>query len=268
MDEGARDARRHPRLNPGNARDPGRVEDGPVPHRQACREPGRQEPDPEVTITAATATVAATTVLDEQVETLLALGYPALAGLTEQAFTDRLEPLRDAAARLPDLPADTPPGHTPLVLVVTRELVDPERTVPLLRLTGGRKEGILDRNHGEQGLAPYRAIEQVALPDPGAYLLLDVDRGEEFLGVRPEEALPVILGRRRTPLTIEEGIAAVTHVPALLERNRCFMLSGSRRGDRRVPALWISERAAKLGWCWDGNPHDWLGVASAAARTA
>ena len=155
------------------------------------------------------------------------------------------------------------------MLVVTREVVDPERTVPLLRLApSGTKPGVVDRNHGEQGLAPYRPIEQVALPSTGAYLLLDVDRGEEFLGVRPEEALPVVLGRGRTPLTIEEGIAVVTHAPQVLEKSRCFMLSGSRRGDRRVPALWISERAPKLGWCWDGNPHDWLGVASAGSRVA
>jgi hypothetical protein len=222
--------------------------------------------DPEVTITAATATIAATTVVDQQVDTLLALGYPALAGLSEQAFTDRLSAVRDAATRLPDLPVEPSPGHAPLVLVVTREVIDPECTVPLLRLADGRTPGVLDRNHGERGLAPYRPIEEVVLPDPGAYLLVDVDRGEEFLGVRPEEALPVILGRGRTPLTVEEGIAVVTHVPAVLERNRCFMLSGSRRGDRRVPAMWISGRAPKLGWCWDGNPHSWLGVASTGDR--
>ena len=103
------------------------------------------------------------------------------------------------------------------------------------------------------------------MPDATAYLLLGVERGEEFCGVRPEEALPVIRGRGRTPLTIDEGIAVVTHAPHLLEKNKCFMLSGSRRHDRRVPAMWISERAPKLGWCWDGNPHTWLGVASAAA---
>lgn len=226
-------------------------------------------PHPEVTITAATATVAATTVLDQQVATLVALGYPALAGLTDRAFTDRLDPLRDTASRLPDLPADPAPGHAPLTLVVTRELVDPERTVPLLRLAPkGTRPGVVDRNHGEQGVSPYRPIEQVELPHPAAYLLLDMERGEEFLNVRPEEALPVVLGRGRTPLTIEEGIAVVTHAPEVLEKNRCFMLSGSRRGDRRVPAMWISERAPKLGWCWDGNPHTWLGVASAGSRTA
>ena len=235
---------------------------------------GRSHPDArpttsEVTITSSTTAVPALTVLDRQVDTLLDLGYPALAGLTPTQFTDRLEPLRKVAGTLADVPEQGEPGHTSLVLVVTRDLVDPEATVPLLRLAPkGTLPGVVDPNHGEAGLAPYRPIEGVALPSATAYLLLDVDRGEEFRGVRPEEALPVIVGRGRTPLTIEEGIAVVTHAPQLLEKNRCFMLSGSRRGDRRVPAMWISAKAPKLGWCWDGNPHDWLGVASAGSRLA
>jgi hypothetical protein len=212
--------------------------------------------------------VPALSVLDRQVATLLALGYPALAGLTPSQLTGRLTPLRETAARLPDLPVAETEGRAPLVLVVTRVLVDPELTVPLLRLAPGTRPGILDPNHGEPGLAPYRPIEAVDLPDPAAYLLLDVDRGEEFLGVTPEAALPQILRRGRSPLTIEEGIAVATHAPHLLERNRCFVLAGSRRGDRRVPALWISSSAPKLGWCWDGNPHDWLGVASTGGRLA
>ena len=101
---------------------------------------------------------------------------------------------------------------------------------------------------------------------------MDVERGEEFCNVRPEEASKVVRSRGRTQLTIDEGIALVTQVPQLLEKNKCFMLAGSRRsaiaGDRRVPAMWISERAPKLGWCWDGNPHTWLGMASAGRRIA
>jgi len=231
---------------------------------------GRPHPDgrpttSEVTITPTT--VHALAVLDRQVDTLLDLGYPALAGLTPAVFADRLAPLREVAAGLPEVPEQDEPGHASLVLVVTRDLVDPQATVPLLRLAPqGTAPGVVDRNHGDEGLAPYRPIEQVSLPHATAYLVLDVDRGEEFRGVRPEEALPVVLGRGRTPLTIEEGIAVVTHAPQLLEKNRCFMLSGSRRGDRRVPAMWISAKAPKLGWCWDGNPHDWLGVASAGSR--
>lgn len=206
--------------------------------------------------------------LDAQVETLLRLGYPALAHETDADFVARLEPLRGAAAELGDLDEDAP-GRAGLVLVVTGAVVDPADTVPLLRLASrGTGPGVLDRNHGAEGLAPYRPIDEVTLPRPDAYLLVDVDRGEEFRGVPPQDALPTVLGRGRTPLTIEEGIATVTHAPALLEKNRCFMLSGSRRGDRRVPALWISARAPKLGWCWDGNPHSWLGVASAGRRVA
>jgi len=34
------------------------------------------------------------------------------------------------------------------------------------------------------------------------------------------------------------------------------------------PAIWISRGAPKLGWCWQRNPHTWLGMASAGARRA
>jgi hypothetical protein len=194
--------------------------------------------------------------LDQQLDRLVALGYPALAGLDETTFRERIAPLEEPAASLDE----------PFVLVVTRELVAPEDTVPLLRLAGGTKPGRVDRNHAEGDLATYRPLPELGVPGGPAYLLVGVDRGQEFRGVKPEEAMPVIRSRGRTPLTIDEGIAAVTHRPDLLEKNKCFMLSGSRRHDRRVPALWISERAPKLGWCWDGNPHSWLGVASASRR--
>ena len=107
----------------------------------------------------------------------------------------------------------------------------------------------MDRNHGEGDLAGYHPIEGCE-PPGAAYLLVDVERGEEFRNVRPEDATRTIRERGRTPLTIDEGIALVTQVPQVLEKNNCFMLAGSRRHDRRVPALWISERAPKLGWCW------------------
>ncbi|MGW0551118.1 DUF5701 family protein, partial [Streptomyces altiplanensis] len=34
----------------------------------------------------------------------------------------------------------------------------------------------------------------------------------------------------------------------------------------RIPALWISRKAPKLGRCREGNPRTWLGMASAGAR--
>lgn len=210
----------------------------------------------------------------DQVDRLVTLGYPALAGLAEAAFRELLEPLRAAADELDRREGPEPtPAHVPYVVVPTREIVPPERTVPLLRLWGpkglGSKPGVVDRNHAEGDLAGYHPIE-ASTPPGAAYLLVDVERGEEFCNVRPEDATATVLGRGRSPLTIDEGIALVTQFPAVLEKNKCFMLAGSRRsaipGDRRVPALWISDQAPKLGWCWDGNPHTWLGLASAARR--
>ncbi len=196
--------------------------------------------------------------IDAQVDRLVELGYPALAGMDEVAFRGLLAPMREVASGLDRLDQRAP------LLVITRELIAPEARVPLLRLAGGKKPGIVDRNHDD--LSTFNPLEMLDVPPGPAYLLVGVERGEEFCGVRPEEALPLILARGRTPLTIDEGIALVTQRPELLEKNKCFMLSGSRRNDRRVPALWISERAPKLGWCWDGNPHTWLGVASTAGR--
>jgi hypothetical protein len=210
-------------------------------------------------------------VFDRQLDRLVNLDYPALAGLDAGAFVSILEPLRARArAAIGDDPAEADGASVPFVIVVSERLVPAGLLVPLLRLDGGTRPGIVDRNHGESGLTPYHPLPELGVPESPAYLLLDVQRGDEFRGVPPQEALPVITQRGRSPLTIHEGIALVTQVPAVLAKNHCFMLSGSRRtglpGDRRVPALWISERAPKLGWCWDGNPHDWLGVASAGRR--
>jgi hypothetical protein len=40
-------------------------------------------------------------------------------------------------------------------------------------------------------------------------------------------------------------------------------------GNQTVPAIWInSEKHPNLGWCWDRNPHTWLGSASCIGRVA
>lgn len=110
------------------------------------------------------------------------------------------------------------------------------------------------------------AVSCAALPDQHVYLLLDVERGEEFCGAVPNDAMATVITRGRTLLTVEEGIALITHYPEILVKNKCFSLGGSRSGDRRVPAIWISQHAPKLGWCWEGNPHTWLSMASAGGR--
>jgi hypothetical protein len=117
-----------------------------------------------------------------------------------------------------------------------------------------------------EDLERFAPLEAVELPDGAAYLVADVDTGRDTLNVTPDDALERIVADGRSPLTIDEGLALVTHFPQLLVDANCFSLLGSRCGDRRVTALWLSEKRPRLGWCWAGNPHTWLGSASCGAR--
>ncbi len=112
----------------------------------------------------------------------------------------------------------------------------------------------------------FQPIDSIELPDPRAYTVFDGKRGEETLGVRPNDSLGIVMSQGRSPLTVDEGVALITQFPRSLEKIHCFQLLGSRCGDKRVPGLWISEKRPKLGFCWAGNMHTWLGAASCASR--
>ena len=128
----------------------------------------------------------------------------------------------------------------------------------------------------------FAPIDGVDLPDSPAYVVRGLDRGDAMANWSPDEALPAITTAGRTPLTLGEGICWLLEEPGVLERNRCFMTIGSRRRhtrgrlDARTPAIWISNGtgrdgpahrgAPKVGWCWAGNRHTWLGFASAVSR--
>ena len=198
----------------------------------------------------------------QQVDRLVELGYPALLSLAEDEFRNELEPLKQ---RLPmDLNPTTEGGaaRIPFVIVVNRALAPARATLPLVRREG---HAASERLY-PIALERFQPLPELALPPGIAYLLLDIDRGDGTLNVAPKDALELIRTSARSPLAIEEGIAVLTQQPMFLEKNRCFSLLGSRCGDKRVPAFWLSGGRLKLGWCWEGNPHTWLGSASCAAR--
>lgn len=188
--------------------------------------------------------------LRRQAEVLVEKGYPALAGMTEDEFR------RLTAALEPSVP------HEPFVLVVTGAIVPLDRLIERVALRGKRGFTAMDADD----IVRFTPTAEVALPDPRGYLLTDVDTGEETLNVRPDDGLPEILAAGRTPLTLDEGLAVVTQHPQWLRERNCFEMLGSRAGDKRVTGLWVSKGAPRLGWCWGGNPHTWLGMASAARR--
>ena len=134
----------------------------------------------------------------------------------------------------------------------------------MLHLDGGAKPGRVDRNHGEGDLDGYHPLERRAAGrgvPPGR--TSSAARSSATSGPRTRSR--TIRERGRTPLTIDEGIALVTQVPPMLEKNKCFMLAGSRSARPPGPGTVDQRAAPKLGWCWDGNPHTWLGTASAGS---
>ena len=156
------------------------------------------------------------------------------------------------------------PGRIPSVRVRARDVLSAGDAIRQLEREGKRALSMLD----DEELARFVPIEGIELPEGPAYRLVDVDTGRETRNVTPDDALAEIRAAGRSPLTLEEGIAVVIRHPETIARNEGWSLLGSRCGDRRVCALWISKGAPKLGWCWAGNPHSWLGSASCAARVA
>ena len=151
-----------------------------------------------------------------------------------------------------------------------RSVLTPSRDVlPVAQLASGierRGKPVVLGHLTPEDLATFVPIAAVELPVVPAYLAVDVDLGAASRNVRPEDALRDILAAGRSPLTLDEGIALLLQQPEAIARGWGFSMAGSRRGDQRVPALWVSEGRPKLGWCWDRNPHTWLGTASCAGR--
>lgn len=200
----------------------------------------------------------------DQAERLIELGVHELGGL-------RPAELRSTAAK-----AGTRAG----LLVVHPDCVPASALAPLLRNQGKPGFVVVDMPDIDQ----FSPIESTKVPDEPFYVVEGIDRGDDMANWSPHEALPAIVEGGRTPLLLVEGMHWVLQQPAALERGRCFMTIGSRLRkdngtlDARTPALWISNgtgrdgrdnrNAPKVGWCWAGNRHTWLGFATAADRTA
>ncbi|MFI7338271.1 DUF5701 family protein [Streptomyces sp. NPDC050085] len=200
-----------------------------------------------------------------QAERLIELGVHEIAGLDAAALRAFAKEAEDA-------------GEQDSLLTVHPDLAPASALAPLLQREDKAGFVVVDM-HDVDEFAP---LDGITVPDGPLHLLSAVDRGDDMANWTPDEALPALTERGRTPLLLTEGIHWVLQQPAVLERNQCFMTIGSRLRkangtlDARTPAIWISngtgrdgrERrdAPKVGWCWAGNRHTWLGFGSAAGR--
>jgi hypothetical protein len=200
--------------------------------------------------------------LEVQAERLIALGVHTIGGWSAAEINDLAASGRSAGA----------------LLVLDPARVRPSDLAPLLERAGKPGFVVVDMTDVDS----FQSIDSIAVPPGPGYLVSGIDRGDELANWSPDEALPAILSAGRTPLTLVEGLYWVLQQPSALERNHCFMTIGTRRLklngrlDARTPAIWISNGtgrdgsgargAPKLGWCWAGNRHTWLGFASADER--
>lgn len=148
---------------------------------------------------------------------------------------------------------------------ITPVLIPPglDAASAMLDTRQGSKSGYVDMNP----LVPSDFVPTIELPAT-AYVVHDVDLGGELLNVAPQDAEAAILSAGRSPLTLEEGVVVLLAHPGILRSANCFQMLASSAGDRRVPSLWVTRAGRpRLGWCWRGTPHTWLGAASCAART-
>lgn len=201
---------------------------------------------------------------DRQVATLFYKGYAKLAKLSDDAFRNELEMLKEKLPSSINVEINLEKGTLPFAIVVKNSLVSSDAAMTLVEKDG---------NQGITKLFPheptdFNTITEVEIPTSNIYLLIDIDRGKENINLPPRKAMEMIKEVDRSPLTIDEGIAIVTQYPEYLIKNNCFSLLASRHvGDQRVPAIWINgQKQPNLGWCWDGNPHTWLGSASCKTR--
>ena len=184
---------------------------------------------------------------EDQVQRFVDLGFPKAAGISEEAFRSRLEPLREKLEEL--VGREFPAGHIPFIVVPREKLLALEKEIPLMEVYG--KKGFTTLN-----LSELKTADGVEIPESLAYLALDVENGKAMLGRIPDEAVKQFKKEGRSPLTAEEGVAIILQHPEIL-KDHYMDLPGSRHDDGKVASLWLSGGEPKLRWSWAGYSGAW-----------
>ena len=147
-------------------------------------------------------------------------------------------------------------------LVPTRELVSPESLIA--RTSINRMAGFTTMP--PRDIASFLPQDGFEPPEGPFYLVIEPHTGTCYINREPDVARKLIDSDERLPLTLEEGLAIATQHPEWLLEKNGFNLLGSRSADGRVPSIWMSQNAPRLGAVWPNSRHTWLGNAYCMAR--
>ncbi|WEV58687.1 DUF5701 family protein [Bifidobacterium sp. ESL0728] len=190
----------------------------------------------------------------KQLDRIVALGYPDVADMSAAAFRALARPLIDALK-------DSDLGEN-ILLVPTHELVSPESLIA--RTSINRMAGFTTMP--PRDVASFLPQDGFEPPEGPFYLVVDPHTGTAYVNREPDVARKLIDSDERMPLTLEEGLAIATQHPDWLVKKNGFNLLGSRSADGRVPSIWMSQNAPRLGSVWPTSRHTWLGNAYCQAR--
>ena len=147
----------------------------------------------------------------EQVERIIERKFHTIANLSKSDFISRyLTPLRELLVTV-DIEAVSRENRKPFLLVV------PHRIVPLsFQLESVREQ--VNQKQLEYIIKPewFENAPGVSTPSE-PYLILDVDTGHNMLNISPEKFVNKFNQEGRFALTIDEGLALITHFPEVLE---------------------------------------------------
>ncbi|AKV55669.1 hypothetical protein BACT_1359 [Bifidobacterium actinocoloniiforme DSM 22766] len=189
-----------------------------------------------------------------QLDRIVALGYPDVADLSAAAFRSLAAPLISVLEQV-DL-------GDKILLVPTRELVTPESLIA--RTSIGRMAGFTTMP--PRDIASFLPQDGFEPPEGPFYIVVEPHTGSRYTNREPDVARKLIDSDDCLPLTLEEGLAIATQHPDWLVKKNGFNLLGSRSADGRVPSIWMSQNAPRLGAVWPNSRHTWLGNAFCVAR--
>ena len=147
----------------------------------------------------------------EQVERIIDRKFHTIANLDKTDFISRyLTPLRETLVTY-DIETVSRENRQPFLLVV------PHRIVPLsFQLESVRER--MNQKQLEYIIKPEWFENAPGVSTPGEpYLILDVETGYAMLNITPKKCVKKFNQEGRFGLTIDEGLALITHFPEVLE---------------------------------------------------
>jgi hypothetical protein len=153
---------------------------------------------------------ALTELFTEQVNRIRERKFHVAAGLSERDFIDRLiMPLKELLVGC-NTDLKLPENRLPILIVIPSMIVNLSYQLESIR------ENIGDTQL-KYIIKPewFERAKGVSTPDK-PYLLWDVETGEAMLNTAPKKCVEIFHQKGRLPLTIDEGLALVTHFPEVL----------------------------------------------------